>query len=122
RLPYHLYEDKDVLDAFNYADEFMYRFSQFGLYSIARSIGAVIEFVVATFALLAVAWYMPLLLLSVMPFLIRAVFRINREAARIQKFKQPDQRRIWTIERMFYPRGIKETRLYGVVDHFLAQR
>lgn len=121
-LPYHLYEDKDVLDAFNYADEFMYRFSQFGLYSIARSIGAVIEFIVATFALLAVAWYMPLLLLAVMPFLVRAVFRINREAARVQKYKQPDQRRIWTIERMFYPRGIKETRLYGVVDHFLAQR
>ncbi len=122
RLPYHLYEDKDVIDAFNYADEFMYRFSQFGLYQIARSVGSVIEFITATVALVAVAWYMPLLLLILMPFLLRSIFRINRENARIYRDNRPAQRRVWTIERQFYPRYIKETRLYGVVEHFLGER
>lgn len=122
RLPYHLYEDKDVIDAFNYADEFMHRFSRFGLYTIARSVGAVIEFFVATIALLAVAWYMPLLLLIFVPFLVRSVFKLNRDSARTSFWKLPAQRRIWTIERLFQPRQIKEARLYGVIEHFLGVR
>jgi ATP-binding cassette subfamily B protein len=121
-LPYHLYENKNVLDAFNYADEFMYRFSQFGLGQIARSVGSLIEFIAATVALVAVAWYMPLLLLVFVPFLLRSVFKINKENVKVYKQNRPAQRRIWTIERMFYPNYIKETRLYGVVDHFLKER
>jgi ATP-binding cassette subfamily B protein len=121
-LPYYLYEDKDVIDAFNYADTFMYRFSQFGLGQIARSVGSVLEFATAAIALIAVAWYMPLLLFIFLPFLLRSIIKINKENVQMFKRNQPPQRRIWTIERMFYPRYIKETRLYGVVTHFLAER
>lgn len=122
RLPYHLYEDKNVIDAFNYADQFMYRFGQFGILQVARTVGGVIEFLFAIVALATVAWFMPLLLIFLTPFLLRSLFLINRERVKMQQENQAISRQIWTIEYMFYPRAIKETRLYNVVDYLLTKR
>jgi ATP-binding cassette subfamily B protein len=122
RLPYYLYEDKSVLDAFQYADQFMYRFSQFGLQQVIQALGSLLEIATATIALVAVAWYMPLLFLIYMPILARSIIRINREQAQVYYENRPIQRRIWAVEGLFYPRRIKETRLYGVVDYFLKDR
>lgn len=121
-LPYRLYEDKDVIDAFNYADQFMYRFSQFGLQQIIRSLGSFIEIIIVITSLFAVAWFMPIIFVLFLPPLIISLIKVNREQARVYFENRPLQRRIWAIEAFFYPRGIKETRLYGVVGHFLADR
>lgn len=121
-LPYHLYEDKNVIDAFNYADEFMYRFSQFGMRQIARTLGNVLELIATFIALIAVAWYLPILLLFFLPLFLRSIIRLNREQMKAYRQNRPDNRRIWAIESLFYPRKIKETRLYGVVEHFLVER
>ncbi len=122
RLPYYKYEDKDVIDSFQYADNFMYRFSQFGLIQITRAAGAFIELVIATLALWTVAWYLPLMMVVSLPILIRSFLRINKQQATITKENQTQQRRIWAIENLFYPRKIKETRLYGIVSHMLGER
>jgi ATP-binding cassette subfamily B protein len=122
RLPYRLYEDKSVIDAFQFADQFMYRFSQFGLQQIVRSLGSAVEIIAATIALSAVAWYMPIIFLLFLPFLVRAILLVNREQTRTYIRNRPLHRRVWAIENLFYPRHIKETRLYSVVDHFLRER
>lgn len=122
RLPYYKYEDKDVIDSFQYADNFMYRFSQFGLIQITRAGGAFIELVIATLALWTVAWYLPLMMIVSLPILIRSFLHINKQQAIITKENQTQQRRIWAIEYLFYPRKIKETRLYGIVSHMLNER
>lgn len=122
RLPYASYEDKSVIDAFQYADNFMYRFSQFGLLQIMRALGGVLEIVGATIALVAVAWYLPILFLVFLPFLVRSILRLNRMQAQVYLENRSPERRVWAIEALFYPRKIKETRLYGVVNYLLTER
>ena len=122
RLPYRLYESKEVIDAFQYADDFIHRFSRFGLQQIARVVGSVIEIIASVIALTAVAWYVPLIFVVFLPFLARSVLRLNREQARVFFENRSAQRRVWALEAMFYPRKIKETRLYGVVAYLLGER
>jgi len=122
RLPYHMYEEKSVIDSSQYADSFMYNFGEFGVARVSRAISSLVEFVAASIALLAVAWYLPLLLLASVPFLLRSLSKLNRLEARAFFRDRPEQRRVWAIEALFYPRKIKETRLYGAVEYLLQQR
>lgn len=122
RLPYYLYEDKEVIDAFQYADDFMTRFSRFGLNQIAQALASAAELIVAIIAMASVAWFMPLAFLIFVPFLMHSVMRLNREQARMFQENRGVFRRLWAIENLFYPRKIKETRLYGVVQYFLGER
>jgi len=122
RLPYYLYENKEVLDAFQYADDFMSRFSRFGLQQITRAAGSVLEFFTAIIALTAVAWFMPLAFVIFLPFLILSVGKINRAQAQLFHENRGIQRRLWAMESLFYPRRIKETRLYNLVAYLLKNR
>lgn len=122
RLPYRLYEDKEVIDAYQYAETFMYRFSRFGFQQLTRAAGSALELVVAIAALVAVAWFMPLVFLLFTPFLVAAVLKLNREQSRLFHENRSVQRKLWAVTNQFEPRRIKETRLYGVVTHFLAER
>ncbi|MDB5185171.1 MAG: msbA2 [Candidatus Saccharibacteria bacterium] len=122
RLPYYLYEDKATIDASNYAELFMTNFGRFGLRQLLESTSSVLDLIFATIALAAVAWYVPLFFLALLPFLIRAVFRLNRDQAKAYYDNRTDERRVWAIEALFFPRTIKETRLYGLVGHLLQTR
>jgi ATP-binding cassette subfamily B protein/ATP-binding cassette subfamily C protein len=122
RLPYHLYEDKEVMDAFQYADDFMSRFSRFGLNQIAQALASMLELIVAIVAMASVAWFMPFAFIIFVPFLMRSVMRLNRQQARMYQENRGTHRRMWAIEGLFYPRRIKETRLYGVVGYLLGER
>lgn len=114
RIPYELYEKKEVIDSYNVAETFLMRLTNFGSRQLFQMFGAVVTFIGAIIALFSVHWSVVVLYLLVAPFALYSGLRYNRLQNSVRRKNQTIRRQIWSLEALFYPARIKELRVYNL--------
>ncbi|HRC28257.1 MAG TPA: ABC transporter ATP-binding protein [Candidatus Saccharimonas sp.] len=118
-LEYHYYDNKEVADMFDKAQNFAFYFSRF-FDDIAAMISAIVRSVTAIVAISIVAWWLsPLLLLAVLPSMYFQL-RLSRLQSNHWKKNVVARRTMGQIKwSVFQPRNIAELRIYGLATHMI---
>ncbi len=119
-LPFHMYDDKDVVDLHEKARRFSYYFSYI-FTSMGSMMTAFSGAIIATVALVTVAWWVPVIIFLVIIPEVIVQIRLARRQAQHWDGNVTLRRRKYNMGWMLQEsRYIAEMRVYGVAKHLIA--